>query len=138
MMLSVSVLTVSADTGSLSTEETLKQLILLVSQYDSRLKYLESENALLKNEMMKAGIKIPLTEYTGSVIPLSTGTTTIPAAYLTGILTPPPAPIDVTGSILSNLSTQYGKDVSGFVSRIQKDWIDIRKAYKLPENAQIG
>lgn len=56
--------TFATATGSLSTEETLKQLIVLVSQYDARIKYLESENNILKNEMVKAGIKISLAEYT--------------------------------------------------------------------------
>lgn len=128
----------SANSGTLSTEETLKQLIILVSQYDSRIKYLESENALLKTEMMKAGIKIPLTDYSWAIIATPSVTQTIPAVYLTGILTPPPPPVDQTGALLSWVTGQYGRDVWGFITRIQKDWKDIRKAYKLPENAQIG
>ncbi len=126
-----------AQSGSLTTEETLKQLILLVSQYDSRIRFLESENTILKNEMMKAGIKIPLTIYTGSVIQ-EVQNTTIPSVYLTGILTPPPPPIDITGALITQLNNQYGKDITGFIMRIQKEWKDIRNAYKLPENAKIG
>lgn len=52
-----------AESGTLSTEDTLRQLILIVSQSEARIKQLESENAILRNEMAKAGIKISLTEY---------------------------------------------------------------------------
>ncbi len=79
--------------GTLSTEDTLKQLILLVSQYDARVKYLEAENNILKNEMVKAGIKIPLSEYSGALVQIPS-TPLIPTAYLTGIL----APATVTGT----------------------------------------
>ncbi len=126
-----------AQTGSLTTEETLKQLILLVSQYDSRIRFLESENTILKNEMMKAGIKIPLTVYTGSVIQ-EAQSTTIPSTYLTGILTPPSPPVDLTGALITQMNNQYGNDITGFIMRIQKEWKDIRNVYKLPENAHIG
>lgn len=38
----------------------------------------------------------------------------------------------------AQLQTQYGADVGGFIARIQTEWKDIRNAYKLPENANIG
>lgn len=79
--------TFATGTGALSTEDTLKQLILIVSQYDARIKVLETENGILKTEIMKAGIKIPMTDFTGAVMVSQTGTT-IPATYLTGILSP--------------------------------------------------
>lgn len=74
-------------TGTLSTEDTLKQLILIVSQYDARIKALEAENGILKTQVMKAGIKIPMTDFTGAIVVSQTGVT-IPSTYLTGILTP--------------------------------------------------
>lgn len=133
--------TFATATGGLSTEETLKQLIILVSQYDARIKSLEAENNMLKNEMVKAGIKIPLTDFTGSMVP-STTSTAIPATYLTGILasTGTTSPVSTTSSgvVSSQFTTQYGNDVSGFVNRIHKEWKDICSAYKLPENANIG
>ena len=126
-----------AETGSLSSEATLRQLILIVSQDEARIKYLESENALLRNEMVKAGIKISLSDYSG-VVALNTGAISIPSIYLTGILAPPPLPISTTGALLAQLTSQYGKDVGGFILRIEREWKDIRNAYKLPTNAQIG
>lgn len=126
-----------AESGTLSTEDTLRQLILIVSQSEARIKQLESENAILRNEMAKAGIKISLTEYSWALV--QTGiSTSIPTVYLTGILTPPPVPVSATGEIQKSLTSQYGKDVAGFVIRINKEWKDIRKAYVLPENARIG
>lgn len=133
----VSPLVSSAESPNLSSEETLKQLILIVSQNESRIKYLESENALLRNEMVKAGIKIPLSDYSGAVMQ-NTGATKIPSVYLTGILTPPPTPISVTGALLVQLTKEYGKDIGGFILRIEREWRDIRNAYQLPMNAQIG
>lgn len=126
-----------AESGPLSSEATLKQLILIVSQDEARIRYLESENALLKNEMVKAGIKITLSDYSG-IVALNTGVISIPPVFLTGILTPPPMPVSTTGALLAQLTNQYGKDVGGFVLRIQKEWKDIRNTYKLPTNAQIG
>lgn len=110
-LLSIFPISLFAQSGNLTTEETLKQLILLVSQYDSRIRFLESENAILKNEMMKAGIKIPLTVYTGSVIQ-EVQSTTIPSVYLTGILTPPPPPVDLTGALITQMNNQYGNDIT--------------------------
>ena len=129
-------------TGTLSTEETLKQLILLVSQYDARIKFLESENNILKNEMVKAGIKISLAEYTGSVVQNTTSSGSIPSVYLTGILANLTASSTTStmssGVVSAQFTAQYGADVSGFVNRIHKEWKDIRNAYSLPENANIG
>ncbi|MDD2694062.1 MAG: hypothetical protein PHY14_03955 [Candidatus Gracilibacteria bacterium] len=129
-------------TGSLSTEETLKQLILLVSQYDARIKFLESENNILKNEMVKAGIKISLAEYTGAVVQNTTSSGSIPSVYLTGILANLTASSTTStvssGVVSAQFTAQYGADVSGFVNRIHKEWKDIRNAYSLPENANIG
>lgn len=135
--------TFAASTGSLSTEETLKQLILLVSQYDARIKSLEVENNILKNEMVKAGIKIPLSEYSGAIV-LTGGSVTIPTTYLTGILAQNTGSVltsvaSLSGNVLSEqFKNQYGSEVSGFITRIQKEWKDIRTAYKLPMNANIG
>jgi hypothetical protein len=59
-----------AGTGSLSYVQTsidpqiaLTQVNLLVSQYDARIRQLEAENTVLRYEMTKAGIKIPLIDY---------------------------------------------------------------------------
>ena len=62
-----------AQSGMLDSQTTLSQINLLVSQYESRIKQLESENAVLRLEMSKANIKIPLIEYSGAIVkPLPT------------------------------------------------------------------
>jgi outer membrane murein-binding lipoprotein Lpp len=52
-----------AATGILDASTAVSSLNLLIAQYESRIKQLESENAVLKNEMVKANIKIPLIDY---------------------------------------------------------------------------
>ena len=52
----------------LDPSAAVSSLNLLLSQYESRIKQLEAENAVLRNEMVKAGIKIPLSEYSGALV----------------------------------------------------------------------
>jgi hypothetical protein len=40
--------------------DPIAQTKALLDQYSTRVKYLETENAILREEMRKAGIKIPL------------------------------------------------------------------------------
>ena len=61
------VYTVGATTP-LDPTTAVSTLNLLIGQYESRIKQLEAENAILRNEMVKAGIKIPLSDYSGAVI----------------------------------------------------------------------
>lgn len=93
-----------AQSGLLDATSTLSELQLLIAQYDARIKKLESENALLRYQMAKAGIQIPLEEMTGATnvtIPtaltptttaqsgttISTSTTAVSSASLTEITT---------------------------------------------------
>ena len=57
-----------ATTTTLDPTAAVSTLNLLISQYESRIKQLENENAILRNEMVKAGIKIPLSEYSGAIV----------------------------------------------------------------------
>ena len=52
---------------TIDPQSGLTQVNLLVSQYKSRIKQLEAENSVLRYEMTKAGIKIPLTDYSGAI-----------------------------------------------------------------------
>lgn len=65
-------------TTTLDPTAAVSTLNLLISQYESRIKQLESENAILRNEMVKAGIKIPLAEYSGAVVTEVTPIPSIP------------------------------------------------------------
>jgi hypothetical protein len=58
----------SVQATTLDPSSAVTTLNLLISQYESRIKQLEAENAILRNEMVKAGIKIPLSEYSGAVV----------------------------------------------------------------------
>lgn len=42
------------------SSKTISDLTLLIEQYNARIRQLEAENVVLKNEIAKAGIKIPL------------------------------------------------------------------------------
>mgnify|MGYP001245496029 CR=1 FL=1 len=46
----------------LDSRATLSDLTLLITQYEARIKQLQSENEVLRVEMAKAGIRIPLTD----------------------------------------------------------------------------
>jgi hypothetical protein len=59
---------------SADVDSMVNQMKSSIDQYATRIKYLEQENAILRNEVMKAGIKIPLSVYSGTGIITSTGT----------------------------------------------------------------
>jgi hypothetical protein len=130
--------------NTLDPTAAVSTLNLLISQYESRIKQLESENAILRNEMVKAGIKIPLSEYSWAVITEVSAYPSVPIVI----------PVTVTWSqseIWSGANTaqswvdaslalteQYGKDVSAFVSKIHKDWTSIKDFYKFNTWAKIA
>lgn len=126
---------VSAQSGLLDATATLSELQLLIAQYDARIKKLESENAVLRYQMAKAGIQIPLEEMTGAIsvtIPTTlTGTTQVQSGTSTTVSPP-------TSASLTEITAKYGKDVAGFISQINKDWTAIRTNYKFPANAKLA
>ncbi len=123
---------VFAQSGMLDSQATLSELTLLIAQYEARIKQLQSENTVLRYEMSKAGIQIPLESLSGATTALptsiSTATTTTTANSSWWITT----------ISLSGITSQYGKDVSGFISRINRDWTGIKGAYWLPTNARLA
>lgn len=58
---------VFADTSS-DTDVIITQMKSILDQYGARVKALEAENTILRNEIMKAGIKIPLTIYSSAIV----------------------------------------------------------------------
>jgi len=55
------------------TDTILNQTKSVLDQYATKIKTLEAENKLLREEMAKAGIKIPLTIFTGAMSQTATG-----------------------------------------------------------------
>ena len=84
--------------------------------------------------MSKAGIKIPLSDLSGSTTPIPTTPPPLPGVIQTGAtnLTLPPKADIVDTTTLSDITTKYGKDISGFISRVNKDWSGIKSNYSLP------
>ncbi len=122
---------------TIDPQSALTQVNLLVSQYEARIKQLEAENSVLRYEMTKAGIKIPLTDYSGAIAtPLPT-TVTSWSTVSTGIIVPP-AWQNIPDTTLSDITTKYGKDVAGFIGRAGKDWTAIKSAYTLPATARLA
>ncbi len=144
LILSLSLLlpvSIFAQSGMLDSQTTLDQINLLVAQYDSRIKQLESEIAVLRLEMSKANIKIPLIEYSGAI------SKPLPVTYSGQYVTFPITSSGIssigwmtlpTNNTLSLISTQYWVGPAGFISRVNKDWPAIKSAYSLPENAYLA
>lgn len=119
-----------ASTGMLDATTTVDQLTLLLRQYDTRIKQLEAENAVLKQEIMKAGIKIPLSDFSGAIA------TALPTKVETssGMSTVSPLSV-VTASGFLSISNP---DERAFVTQIHKDWTSIQKAYSLPSGSRLA
>lgn len=134
---------VSAQATLVDSQATLSELSLLIAQYETRIKQLQAENAVLRLEMTKAGISIPLTDLSGSTIPMPTvpPPVTVPQTNASWTVVTPSTSIQ-TGSVntvtLSEITTKYGKDAAGFISRINQDWSGIKSAYKLPTGARLA
>lgn len=139
-------------------DPAIVQAKALLDQYSVRVRTLEAENSILREEMRKANIQIPLSTYssvlmastTGSVLPnppsVGTGQTVASGALQsTGstVAVPPLSPVTIqSGSVISDtalqsISTTYGSGYAGFVSRIHTDWPKIRDVYAFPQTATI-
>lgn len=129
---------VSAETGILNTQETLSKLNLLVIQLEARINQLQAENIVLRNEMVKAGIKIPLSEFSGATLSVPTSLTwvNIPTTSVTQNQNTT-ASLSVSDP-LATVRSQYGTEVAGFISRVTADWEGIRSHYAFPQNARIA
>jgi hypothetical protein len=137
----LSILIVSSIIGSTFAVEVdpITQTKQLLDQYSTRVKMLESENALLRGEMVKAGIKIPLSAYQAAV------TTTVTGSMNTGtvVTTTPTTPVVTTPSVASGeisydeIEKIHGPIYTGVIKKLHTDWAKIRDAYKMPQSAYI-
>jgi cell division protein FtsB len=54
-----------AEEAVVDSKKTLAELTVIITQYEARIKQLQSENDVLRYEMAKAGMKIPLVALSG-------------------------------------------------------------------------
>lgn len=129
---------------TLDPSTAVNTLNLLISQYESRIKQLEAENAVLRNEMMKAGIKIPLSDYSGVVV---SQVVVVPSNPIVIPVTVTWSQIDSGSGLVNQSNTSnsensligvYGKDVAEFVKKINSDWNSIKDYYKFNSWSRIA
>jgi hypothetical protein len=116
----------------------LTELSSIITEYETLIKRLQSENDILRFEMAKAGMKIPMVALsgvanTGSVSSQS-GSTPIP-------ITPPSSTspsLSASAKSLTEISAKHGKDVAEFISRINQDWPAIRSHYAFSNSARLA
>ncbi len=126
-------------TGMVDSTKTISDLTLLIDQYNARIHQLEAENQILKNEMVKAGIKIPLDAFSGAIAqPIPTKVTPVSTGSISPVAVSPLVPTVSSEVVMKNVSLQYGSGVAGFITRIHSEWSAIRDAYSLPKTASIG
>lgn len=118
------------------TDSMVGQLKAIIDQYGNRIKALETENTILRNEIMKAGIKIPLSAYSGMVTiatpsVLSWATTVSSSGVIVNSW------VAIPDGMLSQIEKQYSFQYAGFIRKIHNDWMAIKSAYKMPSNAFI-
>jgi hypothetical protein len=114
------------------TDTVLNQTKSVLDQYAKRIKSLEVENQFLREEMAKAGIKIPLTIFTGAMNQTSTGI----VSANTWTTNP-----TITGSSNTAINIDavglYGERYGNFIKKTQNDWSWIVSAYKINTGAYI-
>lgn len=135
------------------------ELNKLITQYEWQLKSLQAENNVLRNEVAKAGIKIPLSDFPTAPtwdISSSTGTTTTESgATLSGsstsswtgskikkvakVSTPEVSTVSWEwNKALDKIEKEQGSRYRGFIAKITPDWSAIRNAYKLPATSTVA
>ncbi len=142
-ILLASILFLSMIGSAIATDvDPIAQTKALLDQYSARVKSLETENAILREEMRKAGIKIPLSAFSGMVqtntVPVI-GNTPI-ATGATSTTTGSRLPVSTTSGEInfSEIEKVHGPVYTGFMKRITTEWDKVRDAYLMPKNAHIG
>lgn len=130
--------------------DPITQTKQLLDQYAARVKFLENENSILREEMRKAGIQIPLDVYSGAiqttatVAPTNSSSTSSVVTPVTGVISVATGTVSTASSDMStddmllNIEKVHGASYAGFVKRIISEWTKVRDAYALPTDARIG
>ncbi len=144
-ILLVAILILSSLTSVVAADlDPIAQTKVLLDQYSLRVRALEAENQILREEMRKAGIKIPLSLFSGAI---QTGTSILtpvastPSVTTTGSTTTGTtvSPVTASGEIsFTNIEKNYGISYAGFIKRIISEWDKIVQAYGMPRGAHIG
>lgn len=91
--------------------------------------------------MVKAGIKIPLADYSGAIASplISNPIVLVPSPQTsTGAITLPVVTTPAPSTPLSEIETKHGKDIALFINKINADWKSIIDFYKLDTGARIA
>ncbi len=117
--------------------DPITQTKLLLDQYSARVKYLEAENAILREEMRKAGIQIPLSLFSWAIL---TDIVTTSAAQTGSVSVDTTTPTMVASGEISysDIEKTYWVTYTGFIKRIISEWDKVRDAYVMPKVAHIG
>ncbi len=130
-----------AEATNTDTDVIISQMKAILDQYGARVKALEAENAILRNEMMKAGIKIPLSAFSGAIIttvsPATSVATGSPASSSTGSTPTVSSSTGVSDEVFVTISKQHSPRYASFIQKVRSDWPGILSAYKLPQTAFI-
>lgn len=125
--------------------DPITQTKALLDQYSARVKYLEAENMILREEMRKAGIKIPLALFSGAIqtesssgISSGSQTSIVIVSGTTNTGTVPP-PVTASGEVsFVSIEKIYGASYTGFIRRLISEWNKVRDAYAMPKDAYIA
>jgi hypothetical protein len=136
----------AANMTASEADSMVTEMKTILDQYALKIRALEAENAVLREEVRKAGIQIPLSAYSGAIIqtatPPSTPTTPTTSSTNTGTTTTVVPTVStgtgLTASMIESLKTSQWARYAGFITRIHTEWSGIRSAYKLPTTAYIG
>lgn len=130
-----------AEATNTDTDVIISQMKVILDQYGARVKALEAENAILRNEMMKAGIKIPLSAFSGAIITTGSPATSVatgsPASSSTGSTPTVSSSTGVSDEVFVTISKQHSPRYASFIQKVRSDWPGILSAYKLPQTAFI-
>jgi hypothetical protein len=120
--------------------DPIAQAKILLDQYAAQVKYVQSENAILREEMRKAGIKIPLSAFSGVTQTTISGSTGAIVMATGTTVSPPISPLPIVSGEVSFVAFErtYGTLYTPFVKKITSDWDKIVTAYSLPKTARIG
>lgn len=115
-LLLVLIVLISSFTTTLAADlDPIVQTKAVLDQYSARVKYLEAENMILREEMRKAGIKIPLALFSGA----------IQTDSLSVSSTKPQPPSTVVGTGMSNT----GVVIPTLTASGEVSFINIEKIY---------
>jgi hypothetical protein len=138
VLISIVFLSLIGSTFALDTDPIV-QTKLLLDQYGARVKTLENENTILREEMRKAGIQIPLSLFSSAIQTVASTGSIVASGNNTGTTMSTGTVITTSGEVsYSAIEKTYGVTYTGFIKRIISEWSKVRDAYAMPKNAYIG